>query len=358
MTSPAQKYKQALKSKYSIFVFIDLLMMVLLIINLSLIIFDWLFVVPFINQFFEDHTPGFYAFYHDTIHENFFEIDLAFVSVFLAEFIFSWILAISQRIYHRWFFYPFIHWYDLIGCIPVGSFRFVRIFRIVSILVRLQNLKIIDLTHTYFYIKFRKYYGIFVEEISDRVVVNVLESVQDEISKGGPIVDNIIHEVIRPRQDILVQWVSERLQYAIKHEALNKKENIEEYVKNLISEGLSNNKELQTIEHIPLMGKMITETIESSISNIINNIIAKALADLASDKNKLLVNDTTNAILNTIEHKDELSSINTIFSQISVDIIELIKKEVKVKKWKIKNKAEHDIDQAEKDSVEFLMKDE
>ena len=350
-------FKETLKSKYSILVFIDLFMMVLLIINLSLIVFDWIYSISFVNLLLREHAPDFYWFYNTNIHINFSTIDLAFVVVFLSEFVFSWILAIVQKIYHRWFFYPFLHWYDLIGCIPVGSLRFVRVLRVFSILVRLQNLKIIDLTDTYIFTSLKKYYGIIVEEVSDRVVVNILEGVQEEVSSGGPVVDSIINEVIRPKQDLLVEWISRRLEIALEQDVLKRKHEIEAYVENLISESLRKSSELKTIELLPMMGKKITETIENSISNIINNIIETALTDLASYKNRAIVKEATDVILNSIEYKDEESDLNDIFSNMSIDVIEIIKKQVLIKKWKLKEKAEQGADANEIKGIEFLMAD-
>lgn len=350
-------FKEALKSKYSFLVFIDIFMMILLIINLSLIVFDWLFSFSLINQFFQEYIPDFHKAYNDYIHVNFFEIDLAFVTVFLSEFLFSWILAVVQKVYHKWFFYPIFHWYDLIGCIPVGSLRFVRVLRVFSILVRLQNLKIIDLTNTYIYAKLKKYYSIVVEEVSDRVVVNILEGVQEEISSGGPVVDSIINEVIRPKQHLLVEWISRRLKNALERDVLVRKHEIEVYVNTLISEALQNNSELKTINQVPVMGKMITETIENSISKTINSVIEKALTDLASYKNRELINDATNVIINSIEHKDEESQLNDIFTDISVEVIEIIKKQVQVQKWKMKEIVESGAEESESKSIEFLMSD-
>ncbi len=327
-------FKQALKSKYSILVFIDIFMMAVLIVNLSLILFDWIFAIAFINEFLQNHVPVFYSTYYEHIHLNFKVIDFGFVVLFISEFIFSWILAVIQKVYFKWFFYPFLHWYDLVGCIPVGSFRFLRILRVFSIMVRLQNLKIIDLTNTYVYSVFKKYYGVLVEEVSDRVVVNILDGIQSEIASGGPVVDSIINEVIRPKQQLIVEWVSRRLENTLERDVLVRKPEIEEYVRSVISESLGKNTELKVIEQLPLMGKKITETIENSISNIINSIIEKALADLASYKNRALLNDATELIMNTIEHKDEEARLNDIFKDISIEVLEIVKKQVQIQKWK------------------------
>ena len=349
------KKKSKIKVNFYVAVVIDIIMMILLIINLSLIIFDWIFTVSIVNNLLQQYTPGFYQYYYNQIHLNFTAIDLMFVAAFLSEFLLSWILAIVQKVYYKWFFYPFIHWYDIIGCIPVGSLRFLRILRVFSILIRLQNLKIVDLSRTYLFAKLKKYYNIIVEEISDRVVVNIIQGVQEEIDEGGPVVDSIINQVIRPKQDILVEWISSRLEYALERDVLIKKKELDQYVKDVIAESLSKNNELKAIEQLPVMGKMITETIQNSISNIINNIIEKIITDLASYRNRELVNDTTNIILNSIEYEDEESMLKDVFKDISIEALEIVKKQVKVQKWKIKEQQVADASETEHKNVELLM---
>ncbi len=349
--------RETLKNKYSILVIIDVVMMLLLVANLTLILFDWMFGIDFFNKSIERHTPDFYAFYNTHIHQNFHRIDLVFVTIFLSEFVFSWILAIIQKAYYKWFFYPILHWYDLAGCIPVGSFRFLRILRVFSILIRLNNLKVINLSNSYIALKMKKYYGIIVEEISDRVVVNILEGVQDEIEEGGPVVENIIRDVVRPKQDLLVEWISRRIERAVQSDVLKKKEEISVYVKELISDSLSKNDDLKTIEQLPIMGRKIVETIENTISDTINNIIEQALLDLASQKNRLLVKETTDVIIKSIEYKDENAELNKVYTEIVMEVIDVIKKQVLVKKWKLKEEAEKGQNETEKGSIEFLMTD-
>lgn len=345
------------KFSFYLAIFIDIIMMILLIMNLSLIIFDWIFTVEFVNNFLKTYTPDFFDFYYNEIHVNFSDIDLIFVIAFLSEFLLSWILAVVQKVYYKWFFYPFLHWYDLIGCIPVGSLRFLRILRVFSILIRLQNLKIIDLSKTYVFAKLKKYYGIVVEEVSDRVVVNILDGMQEEIHEGGPVVDTIINKVIRPKQDILVEWISRRLEYALDHDVLIRKPELDAYVNDLISDSMSKSKELKTIEQIPMMGKVITGTIEKAVADIINNVIEKAIADMASYKNKEFIKDVTDVILNSIEFKDDESELNEVFKDISVDALEVIKKQVKIQKWKIKEVEIGDASELEQKNIEFLMSD-
>ncbi len=328
------------KKKNIIFIIVDVIMMLLLFMNMTLIIFDWLFNVVFINQRLQELLPAFYHWYYLHIHLNFFQIDLVFVLVFLTEFMISWSVNIYHKTYYRWFFYPFIHWYDLLGCIPVDTFRFVRLFRVFSILYRLHNLEVIDLSKTYVYQKIRKYYDILVEEVSDRVVVQIIDGIQTEVSHGGPMVRKIVHEVLRPQQDLISEWVSHRLRYVAQYNYDKQKENIREYVENIISVAINKNSEANAIKQIPWMGKVITDTIKHAVSDMLINVIDQSMQDLASDKNKSLVNEITNITFDSIEVSEENQQLQDMVIDTTLRVLEIIKDQVKVQQWKLQDHPE------------------
>ncbi|MGO2055148.1 MAG: ion transporter, partial [Halomonadaceae bacterium] len=144
----------------------DFFILTLVVINLALLLFDSLFLLGPINQGIASIAPGFHSFYDTTIHSRFIAIDLVFVSFFIADVLLGWSIAIAERRYHRWFFYPFVHWYDVLGCIPLAGFRLLRILRVVSLLNRLNRLGLIDVTRWDIYLFFAKYYDILLEELS------------------------------------------------------------------------------------------------------------------------------------------------------------------------------------------------
>jgi len=83
-----------------------------------------------------------------------------------------------------------------------------------SMVLRLHKMRVIDLRDSYLFRIYQRYSAVIVEEISDRVVVNVLSGVQDEMKHGSPVVSRILLEVIRPQKDVLVNWLSDRLTHA------------------------------------------------------------------------------------------------------------------------------------------------
>ncbi len=159
----------------------DLLILAAVVLNLSLLLFDSLFLIGPINQAIAAIAPGFHRFYDTAIHSRFIAIDLVFVSFFIADVLLGWAVAIAERRYHRWFFYPFVHWYDVLGCIPLSGFRWLRALRVISLLHRLHRLRLIDVTRWSVYRFFAKYYDILLEELSDRIALRLLGNAQEQI---------------------------------------------------------------------------------------------------------------------------------------------------------------------------------
>jgi hypothetical protein len=169
------------------FLLVDMVMVVLLVVNLVWIIFDWLYAGAAFRDLLDSGLPRFSAWYGAEVRPNFIFIDLAFVAVFLADFLVGWIVAADKGVYHRWFFYPFIHWYDLLGCVPVSGFRFLRLLRVVTIVYRLRRPGVIDLSETAHGRMASRYYGVLVEEVSDRVVIKMIADLPLELRNGIPV---------------------------------------------------------------------------------------------------------------------------------------------------------------------------
>jgi len=125
---------------------VDLFMVNLVVINLLYIFVEWNFTINFINAFLLQQLPAFHDWYDTHLHQNFYWYDLFFVSIFILEFSVRWFLAVYHNHHHKWFFYPFTHWYDVLGCIPLGQFRFLRIFRVGSMVLRLHKMGAVRLS--------------------------------------------------------------------------------------------------------------------------------------------------------------------------------------------------------------------
>ncbi len=315
-------------------------MIALLVVNLAWIVFDWLFEYELIRSYLHGVAPDFTDMYAATIHPRFILIDLMFVSVFLTEFFIRWGLAVYHRIYHRWFFFPFIHFYDLLGCIPVGGFRFLRLLRIISITYRLQKHGIIDLRDTAVVRFIRKYHGILIEELSDRVTLNILSDIQREVRNGGPVVDRIVNEVVMPQRESLVEWMSHRIEKVANNNYEGYREDIRQYVQERINTAVDENEEFARLELIPVFGSLFRNTVEKAIADMVFSVINGIMQDLASNRNRVLINETADVLFDAILLKEEDTELNRLVVDTMDRSLEIVKQQVRVQQWKLRDLAE------------------
>ncbi|MFW5994591.1 MAG: ion transporter [Spirochaetia bacterium] len=319
--------------------FLDLIMVTLLLVNLTWILFDWLFAADVVQSWLADITPRFTRFYADTIAPNFLLYDLGFIAVFMAEFMYRWIRAIARKSYHRWFFFPFVHWYDVLGLIPIAGFRLLRLLRIISITLRLHRSGIIDLTDLPAFRFLAKYYNVALQEITDRVTVNLIGEAQEEVRHGGPVVDRIIDEVVRPQKESLVEWLSHRVETVAAQNYERYRGDIRKYVRQRINHALAENREFKRLEHVPVFGSMMRDAVESAVSDMVFTVVRDIMQDIASKKNRAILNESVEIVFDTIVLKEEDSALSHIVVDTVDRSLEIVKQQISIQKWKLRDQA-------------------
>lgn len=326
--------RENLKSSHQMtWLLIDFLMLGLLIINLSFIIWDSIYSFVAIQNLLQEHLPGVKSAYQP-VHERFIFFDMIFVSVFLTEFFLRWGYSVKAKVYDRWYFYPFIHWYDLVGCIPIGSLRFLRILRVVSIIYRLHQYKIIDFTSTRLYQFVMFYYDAFMEELSDRIVLKVLSGVQDEVKRGSPLLEKIQHDILYPRRGMLSDWLSERVAQAAQQGYVPNRGALRAYLENRVDHALKQNLELSRLKYLPVVGPTIQDTLENAVGDIVANVIHQILEDLASSTNHAFIEDIVNVFLPEPGEEATEDAETQALINLTLEVIDAVKDQVRVKRWR------------------------
>ncbi|MES1953656.1 ion transporter [Salinisphaera hydrothermalis] len=312
----------------------DLGIIVLVTINLALIIFDTLFAIGPVGHAFGSVWPSAHDWYAGTVHQNFTTIDLAFVSVFVLDVLAGWALAIAQRRYYRWYFYPFVRWYDVLGCIPVAGFRFLRVLRVMSITMRLQRLGVIDIRGWWLYRQLMVYYDIVVEEISDRVVLKVLTGVQDEMKSGGKQLSRqIVRDVIAPRRRQLTTAASTQLEYSLVAAYRSNRDQIQAYVTQIVGRAADANLALKNLERVPMLGGFVSEAIDDAIRDTVNQVLDEAVEGLSSDEFDALVGNIVESAIERLLAQD-MGSASSEIRDATIEVLELVKEQVAVQRWR------------------------
>ena len=321
-----------------LFIGIDVLMLFILTLNISWFIFDWFFALEGFNDYLSENVNSFYNSYLH-IHKNFLYYDLIFIGIYFIEFFIRWLVAVKQKLYYRWFLFPFIHIYDLLGMIPTGSWLVLRFIRLIPVIYKLNKLKIINISKTYFYKKLRKYYYIVVEEISDRVVINVLNGVQDEIKSGTNIAERVIKEIIIPKKELLINIISDKIRIISKGLFDIHKDELAEYVEQNVDIVFEKNKEAKMIKKIPVLGSTIQTTVKKSIKDIIYQVIENIINDITTTNNQDKIKEISNTIFDSFI-SDFYKDIDEILDTIVIDTIDIFKDQVKIQQWKINEQKE------------------
>jgi hypothetical protein len=252
---------------------------------------------------------------------NFFYLDVPFFLFFIIEFNVRWYLAIVRKKYIAWFLYPLYHWYDLLGLIPLQGFHFFRIFRAYTIYQILKESEfttigndIITRTVTY-------YSNIIKEEISDMVTIQILTDTQEEIRSGSSI--EVLTEAINSHRPEIKSLVISRLA------SPKSLKNVENLIGIAIQTSLYNDKSV--LKNIPFINQ------ESLIKNMLLSplnsfqLISKEMVE--SEVGRLAIEKIIDLVLDEIVENAKSEDLNRLNQDITIDLIENVKKQVLQKKW-------------------------
>ncbi|GIW21036.1 MAG: hypothetical protein KatS3mg068_0043 [Candidatus Sericytochromatia bacterium] len=272
--------------------------------------------------------------------DYFYYIDSIFVLIFILEFIFQWILAIKRNGNDEKILYPLYHWYDILGLIPLKEFRILRLFRILSVYIRLVNTNIIIIKDNPIYKRISKIKRIITEEISDQVSINILTDIQEKTKLGAN--RDLIAQTIKAHKEEIKHVLKENIVKLEKRIIQENHSKIVSFISNIILDSIENNSQYKKIEKIPYINQKIKEVINySSIKNYIDEILKNS----SNSFNKLITSKEGDDLLNNIidDFIDEIiiilndKKIQDLIENINLKVLEELKKGNKLKKWKIIN---------------------
>lgn len=315
----------------------DILLMLILIINLIIICFDWFFSIPDVYGFFMESAPGFFEFYNP-IHIDMKMYDLFFVGIYLIDVVVGWSVSFfrnKEKVYD----YPISHWYDLLGCVPAGTLVFLRLLRIISIVMRLYKKNLINLHKVAFFRKCMRIYNIILEEVSDRVVLNILDGIKSNVRLGMPITREVIDKIVIPHKKQIIDIVFSKFRSIASREYADRKNDLAQYIAAKSRNAVEGNKELARLKMIPVLGSQITDTIERSVSQTVVSVVDSLVTDAISDSGQAMMRDITNEV-SDIAIQDLEQDLSKIVTDVVVEVVDLIGRTANVKQWKLNEKRE------------------
>lgn len=313
---------------------VDMLMLVLLVINLAWIVFDAMFATQLAPNLLKHIAPVEWVdYYAEAVHPNFLVIDLGFIALFTVELLIRWVVAIARKEYRHWASYPVVHWYDVLGLIPLPAFRWFRLLRVVSVFMRLHRMGVVDYRNWAIVNWLFSAYGVVVEEVSDRVVVRVIDGIQAEVATAQELETKIAERVIAPRQEELIQAIATRVSDTVQISYREHQDQISTYVKRLVSQAVHDNPEIKLIDKVPLMGGAVSGTLDHAITDIVNRVIEGAIEGTSEPEFQSLFANLGETGMQALMTTDD-ETTSRILAEATVDLLEVIKDEVRVQRWR------------------------
>lgn len=314
----------------------DILMIVVISIDLLLISIDAILMSGFSNN-----VAGWLAlsdalnWYQSTLHDPLRTAGGFFTIFLIVELLVRWAIAIKQKAYYRWFFFPFVHWYEVLGCFP--QLRALRLFRVVIIGRRLYQLGYQVLPQSWIdHIKF--YIELLLEELSDRVILTAIDNFRQQLTNPEAHKSFIESTIARNRQEIEAALLSLlRTELAPKLQALTASPGgsnmIAGAMGEAIKEGLANTPELRRyLRMIPIAGGLIESQLHHVGHNIGENVVI-ALNERLLDAERL--DALMVAIASGVAQIDtNNTALDTLIASIIDDSLTEFEAQVKIQQWK------------------------
>lgn len=325
---------QALKGNpEAAFLALDLAMVLLISVNLLWWLLDYVMMNTGTGVLIARYFPDIYLGYREHWHEQMIIYDTFFTLFLVSELAFRWAVAILRKTYYRWFFYPFIHWYDVLGIIPIPGFRVLRLLRLISILYRLHHMGVIDLAQGGLFQMAQKYYRIVLEEISDRVVLNVLDGIKHEVQDFSPVSHKLIDKAVLPRRDIIVDWLASRLGEVSRHAYVAHEQELESYLDRVVNEAFATNEDIQRLKRtLPVVGNRLEKELRTVVGGLLFDITGRILRDAGNPGNAAM-HDVSQALFDTLSTPEE--GVSEAARGILIDVIDLLKEQIAVQRWKV-----------------------
>ena len=311
----------------------DILMLGIIVVNLCCIVGNALLMSHFSSWLFEQlHQTAWLDYYRNQLHPWVVKTETWFIIFLIAELLIRWLIAIIGKHHQRWFFFPFVHWYEVLAIFPM--LRFFRLIRAVVIGYRLHELGYRILPASVLK-QLNFYYRVVMEELSDRVVITVLDSVKKELDTSSTH-KKILHDLVDHHRQMFATTLAALLQESLAVHLQSQQQLISQNVGQVIVQAIEDTPQLsQLLKLIPLVGGKIEQQVHAIAQQLGENITQGLLQPLTQGST-----ETPNASYRFVAEKiSQLNIDNHALEQLVESVVyeslESLRKQVAVKQWQL-----------------------
>lgn len=318
----------------------DIFMMALIVINLFCLSANAILMSDFGQWLFDFiRLPEVLSFYKSDLRPWVIITEGWFTTFLIVELCIRWGIAIVLKHHQRWWFFPFIHWYEIVSILP--QFRFLRLLRAIAIGYNLYS-------HGYqifpaaWVRRGHFYYNVIMEELTSRIVLTVLKRVEHQI-EDSTLNHKLVDQIIEQHRKMLKLAIADVLEQSLGQELQQQRGLIAKNVGQVVNQAIEDTPELtQLLRLIPIVGGRIEQQIQSIGQRLGENITQGLIEPFAhtphQSQNKMYEHIAMRVSELELEHN---AHVEALVQSAIRESLNAIKAQVQVKKWQ-QVLAEHD----------------
>lgn len=276
--------------------------------------------------------------------DYFFYIDGIFVFIFLIEFMTMWIYSVKIKGPEEKILYPIYHLHDLLGCIPLNSFRILRLLRVVTIFMRLVNEGVISrdsLIYTSIFHRINKYKEILNADTSSRISSDILLDIQQDIKDGAN--KDLLERVLKTHKKSIQKVVVENIKKIEVKIVDENRKTIVDFLSRVIEDTIDDLPQYKALMRIPYVKDKVQDLLsEESINKFLNQSTISFSTSLRETLNSrlghTLLNNITEDLIDEIILTLENPETQNLVKDINENILERLIIGIEQKRLNNKNK--------------------
>jgi hypothetical protein len=260
--------------------------------------------------------------------DRFWLVDLPFLLFFAAELFARWGAAVRRRSFARWWLYPLVHWYDVLGIVPAQQFRVFRLFRLVSIYLRLKRSDVVSVGDDVVSRGVAWIADAVSEEVTDRVTVRVLDLAQREVRAGA--LSQVTRQALLPRRDEVRRQIVARLAQVLSDPELHAR--LGSFLRLNLDGAVASSPALR---RVPLPDTVLAPLVRTVGEAVYDSIVETLTASLATEEGRqaldAVVDEVMEAFTTTLGHGE----IEQLIEATVLDLLAEMKAAVAVRRWAV-----------------------
>lgn len=320
--------------------FYDIAMLIAITIDLVIMVIDLVLMSDFILHLAQWlHINESLQYYIAAIHPKLRIAGGVFTLFLISELIIRWIISVIEKQYLRWFFFPFVHWYEVLGCFP--QLRALRLLRAVVIGRRMHQLGYRVLPENWIK-KGKFYYDVVLEEIADRVILTATSHIRQQMQSEAES-HQLLSKAINKNKDVIAQTMTDFINQNL---TLNQKntqqisQTLAHQVGIAVQQAIIDTPEIHRYaKMIPIAGSKIESHIQTIAQNVGENVVHSLTQRLTHPQ---AVENITDAILQILSNTEiDYTQLENLILLLAEEGLTAFEQQVKVQQWKLHEEFDH-----------------